>query len=362
MHTLIDTMTARPRIVGRALVAAGVATAVVALAAPTGSADPPPAGAGNDQSRLRRRDGVVRRSTIPARPPFPPPRMAGRHGTTGINDRGEILGATKIPTGSSGQFLRDRRAATPWSRSPILPAGAARRVPRHQQPRRIVGCYNDAQGSHDHRVPAHHEGRFINIQVPGSQSPGRSRSTTAVRSWASTSTPTPSRTPTARAGRYHPRLRAGRRRRHDRSTCRAPPPPSSSGSTTMGTWSALTSTPTAATTASCATARRRHHPPRRPAPTRRAEEHNPPASTTAARSPGSPMTLRADHAAFCSSAAASRRSPPPPPMFTRPLDINNRGQIVGDYAHEAARRRSRAPRARPITSRLRQHGDLEQVV
>ncbi|HEY7487070.1 MAG TPA: hypothetical protein VH912_21605 [Streptosporangiaceae bacterium] len=157
---------------GRIVVAlaAGAFLALAAGAAPA-AADPPPAGAGTTSH------GFVKRGTftaidhpdatiVPAALP-----QAGT-GTTGINDRGQILGAyeAKNRPGQLSHFLRDRGRYTGLE-DPPGGSNADEYVDINNRGE-IVGFYDDDQGVTTTGFLRTRTGRFIDIDVPGSQVTG----------------------------------------------------------------------------------------------------------------------------------------------------------------------------------------------
>jgi hypothetical protein len=171
VQDLIVTITARLRDL---LLGAGAAVVVAALAAAPASADPPPAAAGTTSHGFLAERGVLvpidhpRATTVPAIP-------SGQAGTAtlGINDRGDVLGSYERRDGIIRTFVRDRRGrftsiAAPRSRPP----GQADEFVDINNRREIVGFYNDDQGATTTGFLRTKRGRFVEIEVPGSQVTG----------------------------------------------------------------------------------------------------------------------------------------------------------------------------------------------
>jgi uncharacterized membrane protein len=146
--------------------------ALAALAATPASADPPPAAAGTTGHGFLADRGLLNAidhpdaTTVPATPNG----QAGT-GTTGINDRGQVLGAYEGADRVVRPFVRDR-----WGRFAEIedPPGASKRdeyvdINNHGE---IVGFYNDDQGGTTTGFLRTRRGRFTGIQVPGSQVTG----------------------------------------------------------------------------------------------------------------------------------------------------------------------------------------------
>ena len=318
-------MTTPTNLLTRLVTAIAAAAVLTALAASPVSADPPPAAAGNTSHGFLVDRGVVttidhpKATTIPATPDGAGGNGDHRHQRPRRDPR--RLRRPPRP-GRPCTSSATGRAATRTIDDP--PSGSAYEYVDINNRGEIVGFYNDAQGATTTGFLRSKKGRFTSIDVPGSQVTGPlkindRRQVVGIYVDARNGTGCTASCGTTATSRP--------------STSRAPPRPWSSASTTAGRWSAPTSTPQAATTASSATSRAPSPPsPPLPAPTQWREERSRPASTTAARSsvlrttPGwftrVPVGAGRSHDDRCD---ARRRVHPR-------RDINNRGQIVGDYA------------------------------
>jgi uncharacterized membrane protein len=167
-------MSARTSKLARALLAAAVVV-LAALAAVPASADPPPAGAGTTSHGFLAEGGVVTPIDHPdaATIPRTPEGQTGT-GTLGINDRGEILGVYEDRGRVVRHFVRDRRGRftviddPPGTRSDRLSYETIDINNRGE----IVGFYNDDQGVTTTGFLRTKNGRFVEIRVPGSQVTG----------------------------------------------------------------------------------------------------------------------------------------------------------------------------------------------
>jgi hypothetical protein len=154
----------------RGLGAVAAAIALAALGAMPASADPPPAAAGTTSHGFLARGGVLttidhpRATTVPASP-------GGRAGTatTGINDRGETLGLYERRDGAVRHFIRDRQGRfgrIDEARS--LPPGRTDELIDINNRGEIVGFYNDENGATTTGFLRTTKGRFVDVKVPGS--------------------------------------------------------------------------------------------------------------------------------------------------------------------------------------------------
>ncbi len=172
MNTLIETMTARPRMLSRALVAAVAAVAGLALAALPAAAEVPPAGVGTTSHGFLVKNGVLTTIDHPdaATIPSTPEDQTGT-GTAGINDCGEIVGVYQDRTRVVRHFVRNRKGRfaiiddPPGTRSDRLSYETVDINNRGQ----IVGFYNDDQANTTTGFLRTRRGRFVEINVPGSR-------------------------------------------------------------------------------------------------------------------------------------------------------------------------------------------------
>jgi hypothetical protein len=161
---------------GVKVVAAGaVAMAVAAASASPVLADPPPAAAGTTSHGFLAQRDVVTAIDHPAATAVPATAdgQAGT-GTTGINDRGEILGAYEGQDRVVRHFVRDRRGRYAELEEPADgPDGEASDEYIDINNRgEMVGFYNDEQGFTTTGFLRTEQGRFVDINVPGSQLTG----------------------------------------------------------------------------------------------------------------------------------------------------------------------------------------------
>jgi hypothetical protein len=170
----IDTMTARLRELSRPLLGLAAAVAVAALAASPAPADPPPAAAGTtSHGFLAERGGFTtidhpRATTVPAIP-------SGQAGTAtlGINDRGHVLGSYERRDETIRHFVRDRRGRFTTITAPrSRPPGQSDELVDINNRGEIVGFYNDDNGATTTGFLRTRRGRFVDIDVPGSQVTG----------------------------------------------------------------------------------------------------------------------------------------------------------------------------------------------
>jgi uncharacterized membrane protein len=149
-----------------------VALALLAVGALPASADPPPAAAGTTSHGFLAKRGLLTAidhpdaTTVPATPDG----QAGT-GTLGINDGGEILGSYEARDRVIRHFVRDRKGRFTEIEDP--PGGSASDEYVDINNRgEIVGFYNDASGSTTTGFLRSRKGRFTSIEVPGSQVTG----------------------------------------------------------------------------------------------------------------------------------------------------------------------------------------------
>jgi uncharacterized membrane protein len=166
-------MTTRTHNLVRWLVATVAAAVMAALAASPSPADPPPAAAGNSTHGFLFDRGAIttidhpRATTVPAT-------ANGQAGTatTGINDRGDVLGAYEDRRGRVVRhFVRDRRGR--YTRIPDPPGGSdADEYIDINNRGAIVGFLNDDQGASTTGFLRTRGGRFKRIKVPRSKVTG----------------------------------------------------------------------------------------------------------------------------------------------------------------------------------------------
>ena len=156
------------------VVVIGLLVAALGAATPA-SADPPPAAAGTTAHGFLLKRGALMpidhpdATTIPATP-------TGQAGTAtaGINDRGEILGLYEGPDRVVRHFLLNRRGRfTEIDDPPDGPDGTAfDEINDINNRGEMVGWYNDDQGSVTTGFLRTRTGRFKSINVPDSQGTG----------------------------------------------------------------------------------------------------------------------------------------------------------------------------------------------
>jgi uncharacterized membrane protein len=159
----------------RPLVATAAAVALAALSAAPAPADTPPAAAGSTIHGFLAKRGVVRAIDHPDAATIPrvPDGITGT-GTLGINDRGQILGVYERPDRVVRHFVRDRNGRftiiddPPGTSSDRLSYEAVDINNRGE----IVGFYNDDQGSTTSGFLRTKRGRLLDIAVPGSRVTG----------------------------------------------------------------------------------------------------------------------------------------------------------------------------------------------
>ena len=309
---------------GLAAVAALVALTPFAIGAMAASADPPPAAAGTTSHGFLVDRGAVTTIDHPKATTIPPPptrRPGPRRRASTITARS--WARTRAADRVVRHFVRDRRGRYTRSRIPL--AEATRRVRRHQQPRRDRRLLQRRPGSHDNRLPAHQEGTVRRHQRPGlsgdrgveDQRPAAGRRRLRRRRGRR-------RVHGFRLGRRRVHHHRRPRRRRDRGPRHQQP---------RADWSGPTSTPKARYHGFLRDGAAPSPPcPRLPAPTRHREERSPLASTTAARSSGLAYDAQGGSRGFLFErgklTTIDRR---PGRVYTRPLDIDDSGRIVGDY-------------------------------
>jgi uncharacterized membrane protein len=152
----------------RTLVVGIAAVALAALAATPASADPPPAAAGTTSHGFLADRGVLSAidhpdaTTVPAGP-------NGQAGTatTGINDRGQVLGAFEGADRFVRAFVRNRKGRFAEIEDPPGGSDVDEYVDINNRGE-IVGFYNDDQGVTTTGFLRTRRGRFVDIDVPGS--------------------------------------------------------------------------------------------------------------------------------------------------------------------------------------------------
>jgi hypothetical protein len=161
-----------PAVIGAAAV---VATTLALGSSASTSADPPPAGAGTTSHGFVLDDGVLTpidhpdATTIPAEPDG----QAGT-GTFGNNDRGDILGAYERPDRVVRHFVLDRKGRFNEINDPpgVSGTGLTYETVDINNRREIVGFYNDDNGATTTGFLRTKHGRYVDINVPGSQVTG----------------------------------------------------------------------------------------------------------------------------------------------------------------------------------------------
>jgi uncharacterized membrane protein len=158
-----------------ALSAAALIAAVLAIGAVQASADPPPAGFGTTSHGFLAKKDVL--NTIDHPDAATIPRTSDLQtgtGTLGINDRGEIVGVYEGRDRIVHHFVRDRRGRFRVIDDP--PGTSADRLsyetPDINNRGEIVGFYNDDAGLTTGGFLRTRKARFVDINVPGSQLTG----------------------------------------------------------------------------------------------------------------------------------------------------------------------------------------------
>jgi uncharacterized membrane protein len=153
---------------GLGAIAATVALALLVIGARPAPADPPPAAAGTTSHGFLVDRGVIttlehpKAMTIPATPE----EQAGT-ATTGIDDRGRVLGAYLGRDRVIRHFVRDRKGRFETIEDPPGGSDADEYVDINNRGE-IVGFYNDAEGVTTTGFLRGKRGRFTSIDVPGS--------------------------------------------------------------------------------------------------------------------------------------------------------------------------------------------------
>ena len=157
---------------GRAAVVTIVAVTLFAIGGTRASADPPPAAAGNTSHGFLVNRGAVttidhpKATTIPAAPG----EQAGT-ATTGINDHGQVLGAYQGRDRLIRHFLRDRKGRFTKLEDPPGGSDFDEYVDINNSGD-MVGFYNDDEGVTTTAFLRTRKGRFVDIRVPGAQVTG----------------------------------------------------------------------------------------------------------------------------------------------------------------------------------------------
>jgi hypothetical protein len=153
---------------GLRAIAATVALALLVLGARPAPADPPPAAAGTTSHGFLVDRGVVTTIDHPKATAIPatPAEQAGT-ATTGIDDRGRILGAYLGRDRVIRHFVRDRKGRFETIEDPPGGSDFDEYVDINNRGD-IVGFYNDADGATTTGFLRGKSGRFTSIDVPGS--------------------------------------------------------------------------------------------------------------------------------------------------------------------------------------------------
>jgi hypothetical protein len=160
---------------GLLVAAATLTTLLVTVVAAPASADPPPEAAGTTTHGFVFERGVVTTIDHPdaKRIPATPDAVTGTE-IGGINDRGDMLGAYERPDGVVPHFVLDRKGrfveleAPPGRGGPGLTYETLDINNRGE----IVGYYNDDQGFTTTGFLRTRTGRYVDIEVPGAQLTG----------------------------------------------------------------------------------------------------------------------------------------------------------------------------------------------
>jgi uncharacterized membrane protein len=163
-----------PNVGRRGLVAVAAVAALTpfAIGAMAASADPPPAAAGNTSHGFLVDRGSVtsidhpKATTVPATADA----QAGTV-TTGINDHGQVVGAYEGRDRVVRHFLRDRKGRYTKLEDPPGGSDFDEYVDINNRGD-IVGFYNDDQGVTTTAFLRTRKGRFVDIRVPGAQLTG----------------------------------------------------------------------------------------------------------------------------------------------------------------------------------------------
>ena len=141
---------------------------LLALVVLSASADPPSSAAGTTSHGFVTKRGVLspldhpRATTVPATPD-------GQAGTvtTGINDRGDVLGAYEGRDRVIRHFVRDRKGRFARLEDPPRGSDFDEYIDINNRGE-MVGFYNDDQGATTTGFLRTRKGRFVDIVVPGS--------------------------------------------------------------------------------------------------------------------------------------------------------------------------------------------------
>jgi uncharacterized membrane protein len=158
-----------------ALSAAALIAGGFAIGSVEAQADVPPAGFGTTSHGFLAKDGVL--STIDHPDAATIPRTSDAQtgtGTLGINDRGEVVGVYEGRDRIVHHFVRDRKGRFTIIKDP--PGTSANRLsyetPDINNRGEIVGFYNDDEDLTTAGFLRTRKGRFVDINVPGSQATG----------------------------------------------------------------------------------------------------------------------------------------------------------------------------------------------
>jgi probable HAF family extracellular repeat protein len=146
------------------------AVALAAFGAMPASADTPPAAAGTTSHGFLTRSGRFAAIDHPGATTVPA-MATGQAGTAtlGLNDRGEILGLYERRDRVVRHFVRDKRGRfVGIDEARSLPAGQFDEFIDINNRGEIVGFYNDAGGLTTTGFVRTNTGRFVDIKVPGS--------------------------------------------------------------------------------------------------------------------------------------------------------------------------------------------------
>jgi uncharacterized membrane protein len=158
-----------------ALSAVALIATVLAIGPVQASADPPPAGLGTTSHGFLAKNGVLSTIDHPdaATIPSDPNSQTGT-GTLGINDRGEIVGVYEGRDRIVRHFVRNPKGRFTIIKDPPGTGGdgLTYETPDINNRGEIVGFYNDDQGFTTSGFLRTRKGRFVDINVPGSQVTG----------------------------------------------------------------------------------------------------------------------------------------------------------------------------------------------
>ncbi len=165
----------RTRVSPRRLAALMAGVGLVAVFGPQAAADPPPAASGTTSHGFVVQRGELATIDHPdaTRVPAEPTGQAGT-ATLGINDRGTILGVYEDQDGRViRHFLLDRAGRFHNIAPPrVLPPGQSDELVDINNRGEIVGFYNDAQGFTTSAFLRTKTGRYVDIRYPDSQVTG----------------------------------------------------------------------------------------------------------------------------------------------------------------------------------------------